>query len=40
MGGKRDKKFRYVMGHSMSNQHKKILTPTDLNENWLLHSVS
>ena len=28
------------MGHSMSNQHKKILTPTDLNENWFLHSVS
>ena len=27
-------------GHSMSNQHKKILTPTDLNENWFLHSVS
>ena len=28
------------MGHSMSNQHKQILTPTDLNENWFLHSVS
>ena len=26
-------------GHSMSNQHKKILTPTDLNETWFLHSV-
>ena len=30
----------FNMGHSMSNQHKKILTPTDLNENWFLHSVS
>ena len=29
----------YIWGHSMSNQHKKILTPTDLNENWFLHSV-
>ena len=28
------------MGHSMSNQQKKILTPTNLNENWFLHSVS
>ena len=27
------------MGHSMSNQHKKILTLTDLNETWFLHSV-
>ena len=25
---------------SMSNQHKKFLTPTDLNENWFLHSFS
>ena len=30
----------FGMGHSMSNQHKKILTHTDLNENWFLHSVS
>ena len=29
-----------LLGHSMSNQCKKILTPTDLNENWFLHSVS
>ena len=27
------------MGHSMSNQHKIILTLTDLNETWFLHSV-
>ena len=26
-------------GHSMPNQHKKILTLTDLNETWFLHSV-
>ena len=25
------------LGHSMSNQHKKILTLTDLNETWFLH---
>ena len=30
----------WLLGHSMSNHHKKILTPTDLNENWFLHSVS
>ena len=29
-----------VLGdHSISNEHKKILIPTDLNENWFLHSV-
>ena len=27
------------VGHSMSNQHKKILTLTDLNKTWFLHSV-
>ena len=26
------------MGHSISNQHKRIVTPTDLNETWFLHS--
>ena len=26
-------------GHSMSNQHKKILTLSDLNETWFVHSV-
>ena len=26
-------------GHSMSNQHKKYLTLTDLDETWFLHSV-
>ena len=26
-----------VLGHSVSNQHKKILTLTDFNETWFLH---
>ena len=28
-----------VLGHSMSNQHKKILTLTDFNETWFVHGV-
>ena len=28
-----------LVGHSMSNQHKKILTLSDLNETWFVHSV-
>ena len=31
--------IKLLLGHSMSNQHKKILASTDLNENWFLHSV-
>ena len=29
----------YYMGHSMSNQRKKIFTLIDLNETWFLYSV-
>ena len=32
-------KRAYNVGHSMSNQRKKILTLIDLNETWFLHSV-
>ena len=30
----------FDLGHSMSNQNKKILIPTDLNTTWFLHAVS
>jgi len=36
---RKEKHENFNKGHSMSNQHKKILTLSDLNETWFVHSV-